>query len=483
MLRRQSSNPFANPVLIGALTVLVMVVAVVLAFQANSGLPFVPRYTLKIEVRNAEELVHGAEIHMGGALVGTVSGVQAARARDGQPIAVIDAQLNKSVEPLPVDTRFTIRTKGAIGEKYLDVALGHARRTWPNGGTVPLSQTSALVDLDQVLDMYTPPTQRGVAATTNGFAQALAGRGEDLNGAIGAFVPLLKNLTPVMRNLASPATKLTGFIRGLRSLSAALAPVAQQQAELYRNLDTTFRALASVAHPYLSEWIDQTPPTFEETINDAPTIGSFALDTAALFRKLQPGFATLRQSSPELAAAFSAGASNLPATAELDRQTVTLAHSLAAYGKDPTVSSGLGRLTLTGSSLIAPLQFLAPVQATCNYMTLFLRNLASTLSDNVGTGTVLRTLLVFIDNDVAGGEGGPSSVPYTSYGAVGPGGTNGRENEHGLLHVDLYPNTASPGQVAECSAGKESYTANVAQIGNPAGNVGKTTETTTVSGG
>src|SRR2546421_8301000 len=36
-----SSSPFANPVLIGAITVLAVVVAVFLAYNANSGLPFV----------------------------------------------------------------------------------------------------------------------------------------------------------------------------------------------------------------------------------------------------------------------------------------------------------------------------------------------------------------------------------------------------------------------------------------------------------
>jgi ABC-type transporter Mla subunit MlaD len=480
MLRRHSNNPFSSPVLIGALTVLVMVVGVVLAFQANNGLPFVPRYTLHIEVSNAEELTHGAEIHMGGALIGSVSNVTAARTKGGRPVAVIDAELNKNVEPLPVSTHFTIRMKGAIGEKFLDVTLGHSKRTWANGATVPLGHASALVDLDQVLGMYTPPTQVGVQQTTLGFGQVLAGRGNDLNQAIGEFVPLVTNLAPVMRNLASPKSDLAGFIKGLSSFAAALAPVSTQEAQLYVNLDTTFKALAGVATPYLQDWIAQTPPTFQSVIDDSPTIEPFALNTATLFHKLAPGFATLNESAPELAAAFSAGAKNLPATASFDQQTVDLAKALAAYGQDSTVKAGLNRLTLTSSSLIQPLAYLAPVQATCNYITLFLRNIASSLSDNIGTGTVLRTLLVIIDNDVAGGEGAPSTLPYTSYGAGGPSDGGG---DHGLLHADLNPNTASPGETAECSAGNEPFNPNTAVIGNPSTNVGKSTETTTVSGG
>jgi ABC-type transporter Mla subunit MlaD len=475
MLRRRGTSPFSNPVLIGALAVLVIVVAVVLAFQANSGLPYVPRYTLYIQAPNAEELVHGAEVHMGGALVGTVSKVTAARDRSGQPIAVIDAELNKSVEPLPVDSRFAIRMKSSISDKFLQVTLGHARRTWANGATVPLGHTSATVDLDQVLDMYTPPTQNGVADTTLGFGQALAGRGRGLNQAIGAFVPLVDSLAPVMRNLAAPRTNLKGFLDGLGKFVSALAPVSHQQAELYRNLDTTFRALAGVATPYLQDWIRQTPPTFQTVASDGPPIGSFANDTAQLLADLRPGIATLPSSAPRLAAGLEAGVRTLPGTAGLDRQAVALARSLYQFGTDSSVQAGLSRLALTGNSLKQPLEFLAPAQTTCNYMTLFLRNLASSLSDTVGTGTVLRFVLVAIDNDIVGGEAAPSSTPYTSTSTAG--GT-----KHGPLHFDPYPNTASPGEVAECSAGKEPYSSSQGVIGNPTKDVGTATEKTTGGG-
>ena len=476
MLRRRGSSPFSNPVLIGALAVLVMVVGVVLAFQANNGLPYVPRYTLHIESPNAEELVHGAEIHMGGALVGMVDRVAAARDRQGRPIAVIDAQLNKSVEPLPVDTHFTIRMKSSIGDKYLQVSLGHAHRTWADGATVPLGHTSSTVDLDQVLDMYTPPTQNGVAETTLGFGQALAGRGSGLNRAIGALVPLVNSLTPVMRNLASSRTDLKGFFNGLGAFASALAPVSSQQAQLFRNLDRTFGALAGVARPYLQNWILQTPPTFQTVASDGPQIGSFATDTAQLFADLRPGIASLRSSAPRLTAGLAAGARTLPGTSALDRQLVGLSHSLAQFGADGTVKAGLSRLELAASSLGKPVEFLAPAQSTCNYITLFLRNLASSLSDNIGAGTVLRFVLVAIDNNIAGGEAAPSSTPYTSNSTAGG-------NKHGPLHFDPYPNTAAPGQPLECSAGKEPFSPNQAVIGNPTKNVGTATEKTTVSGG
>ena len=39
--------------LIGAATVLVVIVAVFLAYNANNGLPFVPTYQIRVEVPNA----------------------------------------------------------------------------------------------------------------------------------------------------------------------------------------------------------------------------------------------------------------------------------------------------------------------------------------------------------------------------------------------------------------------------------------------
>ena len=87
------------------------------------------------------------------------------------------------------DTRFVARLKGSIGVKYLEISPGRSRRGLRNGATVPVSQTGATTDLDQVLTMFSPPTRKGVQQSTIGFGEAVAGRGYDLNRAIGKFLP------------------------------------------------------------------------------------------------------------------------------------------------------------------------------------------------------------------------------------------------------------------------------------------------------
>lgn len=465
--RGRNPSLASNPILIGALTALVTIVAVSLAYQANAGLPFVPSYSLHVQAADASELQHGDQVNIGGALAGTVSSVTAARTSSGRAIALLNLKLYNSVKPLPVDSRFTVRLKGSIGLKFLQITPGNSAHGYPNGATVPLGRFGAEVDFDQVLSMFTPPTRIGIRRATIGFGEALAGRGSDINDAIGAFVPLVDDLAPVMRNLASRRTDLAGFFKGLESYSAALVPVAGTQATLFVNLDTTFRALAGVATPYLQQTISLTPPLFEDTIAQAPVIRPFLLDTAGLLHDLRPGAATLPQSAPVLAAAFAAGTRNLPATAGLDRRTVALSRKLQSYGQTPAVAQGLDRLSLTAARLRPPLAFLTPAQSSCNYVTLFLRNIASLLGERVTQGGLLRFVQVAI-TDHPGYESGPSHKPY-----LGPAGT-----ASGPLHVNPYPNTDAPGQIAECSAGNEPYSPAHAAIGNPPGHLGLNTEKT-----
>jgi ABC-type transporter Mla subunit MlaD len=399
--------------------------------------------------------------------VGVVSSVTASRTAAGRPVALLNLHLYESIKPLPVDSRFDIRLKGAIGLKYLQITLGHSRRGWPNGATVPTRQTSSEVDFDQVLSMFDPKTRAGVQGSTIGFGQALAGRGSDINKAIGAFLPLVTDLGPVMRNLSSSSTDLGGFFRGLESYSAALAPVAETQATLFTNLNTTFRALADVAVPSLQDTISLTPPTFDATIANAPVIRPFLTDTASLLGQLRPGFATLKQSAPVLADAFATGTRTLPATLQLDGRTVSLATALAAYSSNPVAQGGIDRLTLTLGHLRQPLAYLAPVQSSCNYVTLFLRNISSLLSEHVTQGTFLRFVPIAIAPG-ADSQSGPSS----KLSAAKAG------SDSGPLNSNPYPYTDSPGQPASCAAGNETYSGKKLVIGNPSSKLTLRTEKT-----
>ena len=80
-MRGRGGGIAGNPVLIGAATVLVILVAVFLSYNANKGLPFVPTYQVDAEMPSAAQLVVGNDVKIGGSRVGAVTAITAQAAR------------------------------------------------------------------------------------------------------------------------------------------------------------------------------------------------------------------------------------------------------------------------------------------------------------------------------------------------------------------------------------------------------------------
>ena len=464
--RSQAAALTASPVLVGAVTVLVAIVAVFLSYNANAGLPFVPTYDLKANLPNASQLVEGFEVRVGGARVGQVSAIEPKSREDGSTYAQITMKLDKAIEPLAANSALLVRPRSALGLKYVELRPGRGERELRSGATIPIEQARPeVVEIDDLFNTFDAKARAGARNSLDGYGGGLAGRGPALNTAIAALVPLLRDLEPVAANLADPRTRLDRFFKELGDAAAEAAPVAEQQASLFVNLDVTFTALAAVARPYLQESISEGPPTEEVGIRDFPRQRPYLRNNTALFRELRPGVATLPRSAPILADAFEAGTRVLPRTPPMNRALADVFDALADFSDDPLVRQGVDQLTRLSASLRPTLRFLTPVQTTCNYATLFFRNAASVLSDGDSNGTWQRFIIIPTPEG-PNNEGGPSSAP-----ANGPS----QENH---LHTNPYPNTAAPGQVRECEAGNERYpdTTGRTIIGNPPGNQGTVTQ-------
>ena len=70
--RSAAGDVFDNPILVGTITLLIVVVAVYLSYIAENGLPFVRTYNINVDVQNGSELVKNADVRVGGARVGQV---------------------------------------------------------------------------------------------------------------------------------------------------------------------------------------------------------------------------------------------------------------------------------------------------------------------------------------------------------------------------------------------------------------------------
>ena len=187
---RKRSSIAANPVLIGAVTTLVLVVLVFLAYNANNGLPFVPSYDIKVEVPNAAGLVKGNEVRVGGTRVGVITKIEPQTESDGSVVAVLTLKLNSVVEPVPDDTTVMILPRSALGLKYVQLTRGPSEQGLPNGGTLAIKQARPEpVEIDEFFDMFNEPTRRASQANLAWFGNAISGRGVDLNLTIQELKP------------------------------------------------------------------------------------------------------------------------------------------------------------------------------------------------------------------------------------------------------------------------------------------------------
>ncbi len=456
----------ASPTLVGAVTVLVVTVAVFLAYQANQGLPFVPTYKLSAQVPNANTLVPGNEVRVGGIRVGAITTVEPVQGENGSVNAKLDMELNQDIDPLPVDSTVTVRSRSALGLKYLELQRGTSEQGFEAGATMPLSAaTPEPVEIDQVFNTFDDPTRAAIQVNLTEFGNALAGRGQALNAAIGDLAPLVERLEPVMRNLASRNTDLSGFVRGLSAAAAEVAPVAQVQGQLFVDLETTFGAFANVARPFIQETISRSPETEQTAIRTLPVIRPLLKNTAGLFADLRPGFAALRPVSYDVMRAVKVGVKALRESPAFNAQLDPTAQALLDFNNNAGVREGLDDLDSFFGQAQPLLAHVGPAQSVCNYATLLFRNVANHLAFGDGIGTWQR----FIPLTPATGpnnEGSPSSAP-----ASGGGGSAN------FLHANPYPNTASAGQSPrECEAGNEVYGAGQVQIGNSPGDQGIVTE-------
>jgi ABC-type transporter Mla subunit MlaD len=454
-MRNRNGGFAVSPVLVGAVTVLVVIVAVFLAYNANNGLPFVSTYNLKARVPDADALVKANEVRIGGARVGVVKSVVPVQLKNGEVEAELSLSLDKSAEPIPNDSTILVRPKSPLGLKYLQITPGTSKEGFKAGETIPVRYAKPEPgDIDKFFDMFNEPTRKAIQRNLAGFGNALAGRGPQLNEAIGALRGLVEQGEPAAANLAAPSTNFAGFFKGLEALSATVAPVAQQQASMFRVLDQTFTAFAHVSHPYITETIEKGPPTLESVNADLPQINPFLHDTARFFTALKPGAKALAETSPVIAESLHAGVPALNASPIINNQLLPTAEALLAFQEAEGTMTGLRLLTDLNKNLEPSLRFITPAQTVCNYGTLTLRGIANSSSQGNKYGRWLN-IISFAPPEGPNSESGQASAPAN--------GGKGEAANH--LHYNPLPNTAAPGQPRQCEAGNERYVKGQTVIG------------------
>ena len=394
---RGTASIVASPVLVGAVTTLIVIVSVFLAYNANKGLPFVPTYDISAQVPGGANLVEGNEVRVGGFRVGIVDKIRTRFRRvppDGKlrAVAVLDLKLDKTVEPIATDSQIIVRPRSALGLKYVEITPGKSEQAFDPGATIPLENAGNPVEFDDFLNTFDQRTRQYQQEALTGFGDAFTGRGQDLNEAIASLSPFFDALIPVMDSLNDPQTGLRNFFKEIGETAAEVRPVAGLQGELFGLMADTFDAITRDPDAFRAT-IERSPETMDVAIRSFPVQRSFLNQFAELSRRLRPTGRILPTALPRLNSALRVGTDVLPDTVALNQETGETFEALEDLVDEPTTLLALKDLDTT-TAVVAPLlEYAAPYQTVCSYGNYFFAGLGGHISEGTNLGTAQRVLV------------------------------------------------------------------------------------------
>jgi ABC-type transporter Mla subunit MlaD len=487
----------ASPTMVGAVTTLIVIVAVFLAYNANNGLPFVPVYRVSVEIPNASRLTNNNEVRIGGHRVGVVESIDAIQAPEGTQtaqasgdnaganetggvVAKLNLKLDKSVEPIPKDSVFRVRYRSSFGLKYLEIVRGTGDPA-PEGFTfdgiddpsVPGKTTCLLPDnpkfakqasaqngcfepqteFDQIADTFDTKTREAARTNLTDFGQGFAGRGTSLNDAINSLEPLFQGLRPVTRVLIERDTQLRRFFPELADAARIVAPVAVQQADLFTKGAIAFAAISADPQA-LQDTISESVLTLQTGISVLPRQTPFLRDLATLGRVLRPGVTDLRATLPVLNRAIDVGTPTLAKLAPTNKRLERVLREVNQLVSQPTTRTALQRLGETFDSAKPLVKWVVPAQTVCNlfdYWTTFLPN---GLSDRDQVGYTFRQSLTQFPFGVDAPEDGLSAVQSNGLTAKSSGGTF---EPFSVPILNAHPYAPTGQKNADCQWGQSGY--------------------------
>jgi phospholipid/cholesterol/gamma-HCH transport system substrate-binding protein len=322
-MRRGPGSRF-TPFQAGLIALIVIVIGTYLG--ASKDIPFTKPYQLKAVFENAPPIHKGQAVRIAGVDVGKVSAVEPVGG--DSPAVVVTMKLEDEALPIHKDAQIKVRPRLFFeGNLFFDIRPGTPQAgSVDDGGTIPVSQTSAPVQLDQVLGTLTTNTREDLQKLLIGYGDALNGppqSGEDADqdpdtkGETGARAlnDSLKYSAASLRGGAVLNDAIQGrelhdlskLIGSQQKIFAALSSREGSLKDLITNFNTTMGALAS-EESNLRATIHELPQVLEaagpalDNLNAAfPSTRAWALEMIPGVREtpatIEAGFPWIRQTS------------------------------------------------------------------------------------------------------------------------------------------------------------------------------------------
>ncbi|HEY3190723.1 MAG TPA: MlaD family protein [Solirubrobacteraceae bacterium] len=252
----------------------------------GGSVPLKPKgYRVQVSFPEATQLGDYADVRTAGVSVGKVR-LKKLDPAGNRTLATL--QLDRRFAPLRADARAILRQKTLLGETYVELTPGTKNAPFiPEGGRLKNAQVHDSVELDEIFRAFDPETRHKFRVWQQAAAQAIDGRGPDLNDSIGNLPRFAADATDVLDVLHSQGGAVRRLFRNTGVVFDALSENEQALHGLIVNTDRVFGATQS-QQAALAQTFKIFPTFLDESKATMARLESFSKDTRPLIRNLRP---------------------------------------------------------------------------------------------------------------------------------------------------------------------------------------------------
>jgi phospholipid/cholesterol/gamma-HCH transport system substrate-binding protein len=303
-----------NPVRAGIVLIVILVIAVYFGFTKH--IPFTHGFRLKAEFATAVDIQPKSPVRIAGVNVGQVNSIK----REGKT-GLVSMEIESKGLPIHTDATLKIRPRLFLeGNWFIELQPGSpSAKTISSGYTIPISQTSDPVQLDQVLDALNTDTRANLQSFLINYGEALTSKPDAAENA--EQEPVVRGLTaaealnqtykhgpPSLRGGAVIDQAITGtephdlskLVASIGKVTAALNVHEQDLSELIPNFNTFFAALAEQSSS-LTTLVAELPSALASAEQGLQGLDASFAPTRAFAHDILPG---LRNTNSTVAAAL-----------------------------------------------------------------------------------------------------------------------------------------------------------------------------------
>jgi phospholipid/cholesterol/gamma-HCH transport system substrate-binding protein len=246
-------------------------------------------FILKGEFSTAQAVTpgQGQTVTIAGAKVGEIASVDLHEGR-----AIVTMELNPTyARYIYHDATMLLRPKTQLQDITVEVNPGDpATGQVSSGATIPLTQTSPNVNLDEFLTSFDAETRNYLQLLLAAAAEGLHGNARNLSAAFKRFSPFGHDIQELSRALASRHVYIARSIHNLRLLMEALGSNDKALADLVDSANASLGAFAQQDRA-VQATLHELPGVLHQTNQSLGQLGSAARVLGPALQKLHP-FAT-----------------------------------------------------------------------------------------------------------------------------------------------------------------------------------------------